>query len=186
MVNPVQELKTRAEILHGRLAAGSAEARRRLRLLPELAKADDDALASAAPRMRRKHCLAVVAREHGFATWEHARRVLDGDESEADFGTLLYDARARGTLNVWFADYREARTHLDEVRRAGARRYLLAYGKQFFVADRSLVEALGLDPDDGDWEAIGCDWARPRDPVARRRLYKKRLEAIPGGVVKLR
>jgi hypothetical protein len=180
MVDPVRELKTRAELLQRRLAAGSEEARRRLRALPELARANADALAAAAPGIRRKHCLSVVAREHGFTTWEHARRVLEGWGREPDFGTLMYGPQGFGTLNVWFADYDEARAHLDEARGGGQRPYLLAYRRQFFVADRGFVEALGLDPDDADWEAIDCDWVRPRNPMARRRLYQKRLDALRG------
>jgi hypothetical protein len=180
MVDPVGELKTRAEILHGRVASGDREAQTRLRALPELARADEGALAEAAARMRRKHCLAVVAREHGFTTWEQAQRVLRGDAREQDFGTLMYGTKAMGTLNVWFADYAEARAHLDEARRGGAARYLLTYRTQFFVVDRYFVETLGLDPDDADWEAIDGDWARPRDPIARQRLYLKRLDAVRG------
>jgi hypothetical protein len=176
MVDPVQELKTRAELLQRRLAAGSEPARERLRVLPELTRADAAALAAAAPRIQRKHCLGVVAREHGFTTWEQARRVLDGGAGEADFGTLLYGASANGALNVWFTEYDEARRYLDESRRAGARWYLLAYRRQLFVAERGFVRSLGLDPDDADWEAIDFDWARPRDPHARWRLYAKLLE----------
>ena len=179
MVHPVEELKTRAEILHRRVTSGDEAARRRLRALPELAKADDGALASAAPRMRRKHCLAVVAREHGFTSWEHARRVLEGAEGEGDLGTLLH-ASPSGALNVWSVSYDEARAHLDEVRRSGARRYLLPYRRQFFVADRAFVEGLGLDPDDTDWDVVEGDLVRPRDAEARQRLYTKRLDALRG------
>lgn len=179
MVNPVEELKTRAEILHRRVASGDEAALERLRALPELAKADAAALAGAGARMRRKHCLAVVAREHGFASWEHARRVLDGAAGEADFGTLLH-ASPSGALNVWSVSYDEARAHLDEVRSGGARRYLLPYRRQFFVADRAFVEGLGLDPDDTDWDAVEGDLVRPRDAQARRRLYQKRLDALRG------
>ena len=39
------------------------------------------------------------------------------------------------------------------------------------------MDALGLDPDDPDWAAIGWDWARPRSPAARRRLYARLLSA---------
>jgi hypothetical protein len=177
MVDPVRELKTRAELLHHRVAQGDEQARARLRALPELKKADDEALTSAAARLQRKHYLAVVAREHGFSSWEQARRVLEGSPEEADFGTMLYASNA-GAINVWFADHVEARKHLDEVNARGDRHYLLAWRKQFLVCDRYFIEALGLDPDDADWAAIGCDWARPGDPEARRRLYQKRLEAL--------
>jgi len=181
MVDPVGELKTRAEILHTRVASGDVEARARLRALPELARADGEVLAEAAGRMRRKHCLAVVAREHGFTTWEQAQRVLRGDARELDFGTLLCGKNASGSLNMWFVDYGQARAHLDETRAQGLRRYLLAYRKQFFVVERLFVETtLELDPDDADWEAIEYDWVRPRDPVARQRLYAKRLDVLRG------
>ena len=33
------------------------------------------------------------------------------------------------------------------------------------------IGALGLDPDDADWAAIGWDWARPLHVEARLRLY---------------
>ena len=181
MVDPVGELKTRAELLHGRVAAGDREAQTRLRALPELARVDEEALAAAAARMRRKHCLAVVAREHGFTSWEHAQRVLRGDAREQDFGTLLCGDNASGSLNMWFVDYGEARAHLDATRSQGLRRYLLAYRRQFLVVERFFVEAtLELDPDDADWEAIDHDWARPRDPIARQRLYAKRIDAVRG------
>jgi hypothetical protein len=175
-MDPVRELKIRAEILHGRLASGDAEALARLRALPELRRSGGAVLAATAHVARRKHCLAVVAREHGFSSWEHALRVLDGDPREHDAGTLLY-AGEGGVLNHWFASYEEARAFLD----APPRRYLLVYKRDFFVADPPLIESLGLHPDDPDWQAIGWDWARPTEPAARRRLYAKRLAAMRPG-----
>lgn len=180
MVDPVQELKARAELLHHRVTSGDLQARARLRALPELAKADDEALASAAGRMRRKHFLAVVAREHGFSSWEHARRVFDGNPSERDYGTMLYGPGG-GAINVWFSDHDEARAHLEEVNARGDKHYLLAWRRQFLVCDRYFIEVLGLDPDDADWSAIEHDWACLRDPEARRRLYQKRLDALRPG-----
>lgn len=178
MIDPTEELKTRAEILHKRIAAGDPAARARLRALAELRKADEEALAAAAADMQRKHCLAVVAREAGFSSWEHALRVLRGDAEERDFGTLLYDDQTSASLNVWYVDYDEARAHLLERRSRGESVYLLAYRRQLFITDWDFVERLGLDPTDPDWEAIGFDWARPTDAGARARLYAKRLEAV--------
>jgi hypothetical protein len=180
MMDPVRELKTRAEILHARITTGDAASLERLRALPELRRADAGALAAMAQGAQRKHCLAVVAREHGFSSWEHARRVLGGEPGESDFGTLLYGLGVGGILNDWFADYDEARAFLDDARRRDLRRYLLAYERHFVVVERTYVEALGLDPDDPDWQAIDFDWARPRDPEARRRLYARRLAALRG------
>jgi hypothetical protein len=191
MVDPLRELKTRAEILHRRVAEGDAGALRRLRSLAELARVTDEALASAAGTIQRKHCLAVVAREHGFSSWEHARRVLEStatevdgasaprDETPQDYGTMLYDTPSIGArLNVWFADHAEARACLEEAQQRGERRYLLPYRRQFFVAEPGFVEALGLDPFDADWDAIAFDWAAPRDLTARSRLWAKRIEAL--------
>ncbi|WP_428265887.1 hypothetical protein [Haliangium sp.] len=176
MLTPLRELKVQAEILHKRIAAGEPESLERLRALPQLRRADAPALAAMTAAARRKHCLAVVAREHGFSSWEHAHRVLDGDRDERDFGTLLYASSSM--LNHWFADYAEARAFLDDVPLDGPRRYLLVYKRHFFVADRHFVALLGMDPDDPDWEAIGWDWARPANPAARERLYMRRLRAF--------
>jgi hypothetical protein len=172
-LDPVRELKVRAEVLHKHLATGDARARSRLRALHEHRHSDDASLLALAPEIQRKHCLAVVARECGFANWEHACRVLRGDPREHDFGTLLYQD-ASGTLNQWFASYEEAREALDRGA-PSSRTYLLAYKRHFFVAYADLVRDLGMDPDDPDWRAIGWDWARPDDPSARMRLYFKRL-----------
>jgi hypothetical protein len=40
-----------------------------------------------------------------------------------------------------------------------------------------VISALGLDPQDSDWEKIGYDCAHPQDPEALDRLRQKR-EAI--------
>lgn len=175
-VDPVRELKVRAEVLHKRLAAGDAQARARLRALHEHRHAEDSALVAFALSVQRKHCLAVVARECGFSSWDHACRVLQSDPREQDFGTLLYKETS-AMLNQWFASYEAARAVLDRSE-PPPRRVLLAYKRHFFVAEVELVRELGLDPDDADWCAIGWDWARPAVPLARSRLYYKRLAGM--------
>jgi hypothetical protein len=182
MMNPVRELKVRAEILHHAVGAGDIPAIERLRILPELRKADPATLREAVSGIRRKHCLAVVGREVGFTGWEHARRVLDGDSDgggETDFGKLLSPPTRATFLNHWFSTYDEAHAVHRELSSSGARRYLLVYQRQFFVTECGYVEALGLDPDDPDWRAMGWDWARPERPLARRRLYAKLLAPRP-------
>ncbi len=178
MVDPIDELKVRAEILHKRITAGDAAARARLRMLVERSKADDAALEAVA--VQRKHCLTVVARETGFFSWEHASRVLRGDACEPDFGTFLHDRDTRGTLNAWYVDHAEARAHIEERRRAGEHVFLLAFKRQFMVVGAQYIKALGLDPDDPDWEALGYDWVQPGDPAARMCLTVKRLAALRG------
>jgi hypothetical protein len=177
-MDPVRELKIRAELLHTRLASNDAAALSRLRALPELRRAGEAALAAAAPGVRRKHCLAVIARECGFSSWERARLALEGAPDAPELGTLLYGEDC-GALHQWFASYEEARAHLAALPEA-PRGYLLAYKHHYFIADRAFVASLGLDADDPDWQAIGWDWARPADPAARSRLYAKRLASLRG------
>ncbi len=66
MIDPVDELETRAAMWCKRNAGGEAAALPRLRALPEFTKADAATLAADAQSIRLKQCLAVVAREHGF------------------------------------------------------------------------------------------------------------------------
>ena len=68
MLDPVRELKVRAEILHHAVKASESAALERLRVLVGFRKADAEALRSAATGIQRKHCLAAVSRELGFAS----------------------------------------------------------------------------------------------------------------------
>ena len=158
MIDPVDELSRRARLVKKRIANGDAQT------LARLPVGEED--------VRHKHCLALVARELGFVSHAHAARVLRGDPGEPDFGTLLHTYG--GFLNAWFATYEEARAS-----RAVSGGYLIGYKRQFIVVERGYIEALGLDPDDADWEAIGFDMVAPRDTEARQRLYAKRLRALP-------
>lgn len=167
MVDPIEEIKVRAKLLQKRIEQGEPEALERLRKLPELRKSNLEQLKEFAATIQRKHCFAVVSRELGFAGYQHAQRVLSGDEAENDFGTMLYPSRC-GALNHWYVDYQEARDL-----RAEINGYLLAYKRHFFIVDGYFIEALGLDPSDPDWDAMGRDWVKPHDLEARRRLYAK-------------
>jgi hypothetical protein len=176
-MDPVRELKIRAEILHKGIAAGDARAIGRLRALPEHARTPPEELTARAREVQRKHCLAVMARECGFADWAHARRVLEGDLVEPDLGTLLYgrEPGSSGTLHSWFSSYEDAFAAFDGVRTGGGRPYLLGYKRHFFLADPLFIESLGLAPEDPDWQAIAWNWVRPADRAARARLFHKRL-----------
>jgi len=170
MVDPIQEIKVRAEILQKRVEQGDAQALKRLSVLPELRKATPEALQEFVATIQRKHCLAVISRELGFANYQHAQRVFAGEENENDFGTMLYPSRC-GALNHWYANYQEARDLRTQING-----YLLAYKRHFFIVDHFFIELLGLDPQDPDWEVIGRDWVKPRDLEARRRLYGKLVQ----------
>lgn len=177
MIDPIRELKVRAERLHRSVQASETTALIRLRALPELRQADAPALKEAAAAIQRKHCLAVVGKEAGFGSWDHARRVLEGDEAEVDFGKLLYGDGRGAYLNHWFVGYDEARVVHAKLLEEGLSRFLLAYQRQLFITEAGYVESIGLDAADPDWHAIGWDWARPRSFAARRRLYAKLLQA---------
>lgn len=168
MVDILDDLKAQARRLQAHVQDRKPAALVRLRALPKLREADDAALAAT---VKRRHCLAVLARELGFDGWPHAVAVLGG-ESVENFGKLLYPAHFSSRLNIWCATYDEAR----EIR-ADNDGYLLAYQRHWFVAESGFIEALGLDPQDADWERIGRDWARPKDLAARTRLYGKLVVA---------
>ena len=92
---------------------------------------------------------------------------------EVDATKLWYHTNLDVFLNRWFADYEQARQSLD--RHGG---FLLPYQKHFFICQPDVIAALGLDPDDPDWEKIGRDCAHPLDVEAFERLQKKRQEVV--------
>ena len=167
MAGVISDLKAHARLLHRQIGRHEPQAVARTRQLDEFR--DRDA-ASLRALIKRRHCLAVIARELGFQGWPHAVGVLRGTDS-TDFGTLLYPKGAEVHWNIWSASYAEARAIREQ--HGG---YLLAYRRHFFIVDRHFIETLGLQPDDPDWELIGRDWIKPRHPDARERLYGKLLQ----------
>lgn len=160
----IHDLKQAARTLQRQAIRGDAAAITRLGALPELREADGS---TAIARLRRRHCLAVVAGELGFQGWSHATAVLVHG-STGDFGTLLCPPHCAVHWNIWSADLAEARAI-----RAGHGGYLLAYRRQFLIVDRHYIESLGLDADDPDWAAIGRDWTVAGPSPARQRLYAR-------------
>jgi hypothetical protein len=154
-MDPIRELKIRADL------------RKR-----QLARRNPDSV------IPRRQCLSLVAIELGFSSWGHARAVLSGDREVPDFGTLLYPRRCGGHLNHWYRSYEDA-----AIGHHAAGGYLLAYRRDFFVADRPFIEALGLDPDLPEWRRIDFDWVRPADAAARRSLYGALLAQMPREVL---
>jgi hypothetical protein len=111
--------------------------------------------------IKRKHALQVIALENGFASWLDLKiqiRFIVG-----------------GYLNLWFANYSEAKSHLQQ---SGG--FLLPYKKQFFICNATYLKQIGFDPDDPDWKRIGFDWHSPADKNAWQRLYKKWSPASGG------
>jgi hypothetical protein len=92
---------------------------------------------------------------------------------DPDSDKLWYQPTLDVFLNQWFSKYDEARQALDS-----GNGFLLPYKNHFFVCEADVIKALGLEPDDPDWEKIGRDAAMPRDREALQRLRKKRVEAV--------
>jgi len=170
MHDATQELKTRASILHTRIESGDPAALARLKKLPQFRKAPPEDLRAA----KHQDCLNVIAAEWGFPSWPEAKRVLSGDAiAPANFGNLLYPERCGSYLNHWTRDYAQA-----SAMRAERGGYLLAYRADYFLAERGFIQALGLDPDDPDWQEMGFDWAKPANLDARTRLYSKLVSKL--------
>lgn len=93
-----------------------------------------------------------------------------------DAGTLWYQPNLDVFLNRWFSSYEEAR---ESLKREGG--FLLPYRHQFFVCEAEAIRAMGLEPDDPDWERIGWDCAQPVDKQAYQRLSEKREQAAREG-----
>ncbi len=92
-------------------------------------------------------------------------------ESKPD--ELWYQTNLDVFLNRWFPNYEDARN--DRETHGG---YLLPYRNHFFVCKPEVISALGLDPNDSDWEKIGYDCARPLDREAFDRLKLAREQVI--------
>lgn len=86
---------------------------------------------------------------------------------------LWYQPNLDVFLNRWFSTYEEARKSLES---EGG--FLLPYERHFFVCEPEVIRAMGLEPDDPDWERIGHDCAQPGDMNAYRRLYEKREKVV--------
>lgn len=105
-------------------------------------------------KLRLRDCLHDVARQVGFAHWEHARRVLGGLAAPGeDMGAFWYAPACRGLLNGWFARREEALAA--QAARPGG--VVLPYRHQFMVVDSDFIQAIGLDPRDPAWAEAGHD-----------------------------
>lgn len=90
-----------------------------------------------------------------------------------DSGSLWYQPNLDVFLNRWFSNYDDARSSL-----ATDGGYLLPYKRHYSVCEADVIHAMGLEPEDPDWEKIGRDGARPADPQAYERLRQKREQAL--------
>ncbi len=170
MTDIVQALKTRARILQKQIIGGEVGALAKARKLGELRTFDDQAIASS---IKRRHCLALVARECGFDGWSHFVAVIVHNDRAKGMGTLLHPGRCQVHWNIWFADY----DHASRVRQEHGG-FLLGYKNQFLVVDEDYIKSLGFQPDDNDVVSAGRDWINPEDNKARLRLFARLIQRI--------
>lgn len=124
-------------------------------------------------RVRRKHALAVIAREMGFRDWQHLMAEAHIEMPAFDT-TRLFPPKTSFYLNGWYVTYEEAHAAL-----ARKDRFLFPYRHQFVVVEAGLLKSLGIDVADPDWESIGRDWAKPLDRQAHYRLNQKLARIVP-------
>lgn len=142
MLDAIQEIRVRAEVLHRRALTLDANTLRRFRRLPHFDPTD----------IRRHECFTVLATEMGFPSWPHAKRVLSGLNT-TDFGTLLCPNKCGGHLNLWYKAHEEAATVRE--RRGG---WLLAYSFWWWIATMSKPWASTRRTQIGSpWVSIGLE-----------------------------
>jgi hypothetical protein len=168
----LRECKVRASLLlKDLLAEGTvrpAQAAERLRVLPAFAPLTASEVLTRRESVRRKHALAVIAHEHGHASWVSLKQAL-GEEDAPSLDTEAFFQKHRGTfLNRWFGTYPEA---LASLQAQGG--YLFPFREQFFLCEGEFLRALGVDPLDPDWARMGFNWVAPSEPAAQQRLLKK-------------
>ena len=154
------EAKIQASILLKSLRGSNpVKAAKRFQRLPEFSDISiEDILQK---DIKRKHALLVIAIENGFKSWIDLK--------------IQINFIVGGYLNSWFANYSEAKSHLES---AGG--FLLPYKNQFFICNSNYIKQIGFDPDDPDWKIIGFNWVEPVDQAAWQRLYKKWTKATGG------
>ena len=130
--------------------------------------------AEPASDLRLRHCLNQVARDVGFANWEHGSRVLGGQAVHGDdMGTFWHAPRCNSLLNLWFADHARAQAALAAERNM----FLLPYRRQFIVASDDFIVALGLDPGEAAWSDAQRDVVSAYGTAAWLALGFQRLKA---------
>jgi len=168
----LHECKVRASILlkelHSSDTSRATRAAERLRVLPSFSGLSPAELLARRDSVRRKHALAVIAREQGHGSWVELKQAL-GEEEVPRLDTEAFFTRSVSPfLNRWCSSYEEALASLQ----AGGG-YLFPFREQFFVCDAGFLRALGVDLADPDWERIGRNWVEPLDPAAHARLEQK-------------
>jgi hypothetical protein len=158
----LEEYRIRASRLLKELRGSNLEAAQRFRILAEWADQTPEQIVQQHQRLRRKHALTVIAKEVGFSDWVELKSSFEFDT------TKLFPPNSAVFLNIWCRSYDEAK----QILTARPAAFLFPYRHQFVIVEAGLVEALGVDPHNPDWEAIGRDWVQPLERAAHARLSR--------------
>lgn len=167
---PVVEAGSVAEFISPQTLVNEIKVRARVRL----SRARREGAAGSASLRDHLH---QSAREVGFAGWEQARLVLGALAAPGDdMGSFWHVPRSGILLHIWFSEYAQARSVLAQQ----ANGFLLPYRRQCFIVQAPFIEALGLNPVDPAWAAIGRDLVAAYGTPAWLALSWQRLHAPAG------
>lgn len=163
--NRLQHYKTQAAILLKHFQSTDdtlhMPAAKRMLALPFLAHSTAGKILADRSFFRLKHVYAVIALEKGHNSWSGLREQVIMED-------CMYHDACGVYLNVWFANYAEAKTYQQQ--NGG---YLLSYRHHFYVASADVIAALNLDGFANEWAAIDFDWVQPADKAAKAIIYKQ-------------
>lgn len=134
---------------------------RRFQILPLYSALDSELIILQSKTVRLKHALEVIALEHGVSDWSRFKRKITEED-------CLYPQTWSAHFNTWYANYDEAKDHLNKV---GG--YLLRYRQHYFICENGYIRALGLGEFQAEWERIGYDWVKPADVLSWNVLFKE-------------
>ncbi|RKH11970.1 hypothetical protein D7X74_24415 [Corallococcus sp. CA047B] len=176
----LHECKVRASLLLKDLdspdTARATRAAERMRALPFFASLPLGQVLARRDTVKHKHGLTVIAREAGHATWALLKQALESVSAPGLDTRVFFQKGPAVFLNRWCATYEEAAASL-----AAQGGFLFPFRHQYFVCEAGFLQALGIDVKDPDWERLGHDWVRPRDPAAKARLEAKLVALGYGG-----
>lgn len=153
------------------------EVRIRASLMMKAARTGDpDALACLGPKPKRRTALNTVALEMTGRNYLDLRALKPRAEPEQRSSVAdparMFERHLAQFLNHWFANYEEARLHLEA---AGG--FLFPFKSQFVVVEADVLRNVGLDPEDPDWAAIGWNWVKPSSATAFAHLSTILIDA---------
>lgn len=86
-------------------------------------------------------CQQQLAKKIGFNHWHHALEALSGKNQIKDYGKLWHHPKCDALLNIWFANYEEAKDALTE----NPDKFLLPYKTQFVLVTGEYLSLIGIN-----------------------------------------